>query len=220
MREDWKKWVAFVNQNYYIHIVLYNTIDVKRDVTNTIYTKFTHMKGLVFREFLGMVEKEFGYETVDNIIERSDLPSKGIYTNVGTYKHEEMFALVAQLSKATNIPVNKLLVVFGKYVFTVFAKSYPVFFENKTNSFELLSDVEGKIHVEVLKLYPEAELPTFETHVLSDSEMTMKYQSRRKLSDLAEGLISGCLEHFNEEATIEKEYINEDGSVVLFRIMT
>lgn len=177
------------------------------------------MKGLVFREFLGMVEKEFGYEIVDTIIEKSNLPSKGIYTNVGTYPHEEMFALVGELSKNLKIPADKLLFVFGKYIFTVFAKNYPNFFAEKTNSFELLADVEGTIHVEVLKLYPEAELPSFETQMVSEKEMTMKYQSRRKLSDLAEGLISGCLEHFNEDATIKKEYVETDGSVVLFSIM-
>ena len=38
------------------------------------------MKGIVFTEFLDMVEKEFGYETVDHIIENSELSSNGIYT--------------------------------------------------------------------------------------------------------------------------------------------
>lgn len=177
------------------------------------------MKGLVFREFLGMVEKEFDYQTVDDIIEQSEVASKGIYTNVGTYRHEEMFALVAELSKAKNIPVDKLLFVFGKYLFTVFAKNYPDFFKNKKNSFELLSEVEETIHVEVLKLYPEAELPTFDTEVVNENEMRMTYHSSRKLSDFAEGLIEGCIEYFNEKATIEKEFLEADGTVVYFRIL-
>ncbi len=79
--------------------------------------------------------------------------------------------------------------------------------------------MEDIIHVEVLKLYPEAELPSFEVKQVSRSEMSMLYHSPRRLSDLAEGLITGCLEYFNEKATIKKEIVEQDGSVVLFTIV-
>lgn len=177
------------------------------------------MKGLVFREFLGMVDKEFGYETVDAIIEESNVPSKGIYTSVGTYKVEEMFALVGQLSREKNIPGNKLLFVFGKYIFNVFLRTYPHFFKNKKNSFDLLADAEDTIHVEVLKLYPDAELPSFEVKLIDTNEMSMLYQLKRHLSDIAEGIITECLRYFKEKAAIQKEVVKPDGSVVLFTIV-
>ncbi|WP_297087530.1 heme NO-binding domain-containing protein [uncultured Draconibacterium sp.] len=177
------------------------------------------MKGLIFKEFLEMVEKEFGYETVDSIIEQSKVPRNGVYTNVGTYDAAEMVALVVALSKTKNIPVDKLLYAFGEYAFKVFVKGYPAFFEGKTNSFELLADVENTIHVEVLKLYPDAELPTFQVEELSKDKMVMVYHSARKLGDFAEGLIHGCIKHFGEKVTIEKENIEKDGSVVRFRMV-
>jgi hypothetical protein len=177
------------------------------------------MKGLVFREFLGMVEEEFGYETVDAIIEKSKVPSKGVYTSVGTYNVEEMFALVGELSREKDIPADKLLFVFGKYIFSVFLNSYPHFFKNKNNSFHLLADVEDTIHVEVLKLYPEAELPSFEVKQISENELSMLYQSTRRLSDFAEGIVTECLLYFKENATIKKEMVKQDGSVVLFTIV-
>jgi PleD family two-component response regulator len=40
------------------------------------------MKGIVFTEFLEMVENRFSEHTVDQLIEQVDLPSKGIYTSV------------------------------------------------------------------------------------------------------------------------------------------
>ena len=52
------------------------------------------MKGLVFTEFLEMVESKFGLEVVDNIIEHSELPSGGVYTSVGTYDFNEMLSLI------------------------------------------------------------------------------------------------------------------------------
>ena len=41
------------------------------------------MKGMVFIEFLELVEEKFGLEMVDNIIEQSNLESEGVYTLVG-----------------------------------------------------------------------------------------------------------------------------------------
>ena len=67
------------------------------------------MKGIVFTEFLDMVEKEFGYEVVDHIIEQSDLESRGIYTAVGTYHHSEIVQLLTRLSMKTETDAQVLL---------------------------------------------------------------------------------------------------------------
>ena len=64
------------------------------------------MKGIVFTEFLEMVENTFGLETVDYIIYKSDLKSEGAYTSVGTYDFFEMLSLISNLSEKVNIPVN------------------------------------------------------------------------------------------------------------------
>ena len=38
------------------------------------------MKGIVFSEFMELVEEKFGLETVDHLIESTDLASGGAYT--------------------------------------------------------------------------------------------------------------------------------------------
>jgi len=43
------------------------------------------MKGIVFTEFLELVENKFGLEMLDAIIEASNLESEGVYTRIGTY---------------------------------------------------------------------------------------------------------------------------------------
>ena len=67
------------------------------------------MKGIVFTEFIEMVEQTFGYEMVDDLIESNDLPSGGSYTTIGTYEHGEMISLVTTLSQRTKAPVPDLL---------------------------------------------------------------------------------------------------------------
>ena len=52
------------------------------------------MKGVVFTEFLEMVEDRFSPEMADRIIEGAELASGGVYTTVGTYDHGEMIQLV------------------------------------------------------------------------------------------------------------------------------
>ena len=62
------------------------------------------MKGIVFVEFIEMIENDFSIEMSDRLIEMSDLPSNGIYTSVGTYAPEEMITLVGNLSALTGTP--------------------------------------------------------------------------------------------------------------------
>ena len=176
------------------------------------------MKGVVFTEFLEMVESRFGYETVDAILTMSKLPSGGIYTSIGTYSHHEMVILIENLYKKTNIEISILLEGFGEYLFSSLYKSYHSMFSNLHCAFDMLKSVEHYIHVEVKKLYPDAELPTFQVKQLNDKTLVMDYSSDRSMGDLAVGLIKGCLKQFGESAVISKELLSADGSKVRFTI--
>ena len=175
------------------------------------------MKGIVFTEFIEMVENQFGYDMVDTIISNSELESDGVYTAIGTYSHDEIVQLVVNLSKETNIEIDTLVYEFGKYLFDTFLSSYPGFFENASNSFQFLKSIDSYIHVEVKKLYPDATLPKFSTEV-QDGVLTMIYESERSMSALAHGLIEKTLLYYNEEMSITKESMNKDGSKVKFVI--
>ncbi|MDQ3565569.1 MAG: heme NO-binding domain-containing protein [Pseudomonadota bacterium] len=175
------------------------------------------MKGIVFTEFLEMVENRFSPEIADRIIEASELPSRGAYTAVGTYDHTEMVRLVTELSAVTGATVPNLLHTFGKHLFGRFVAIYPQFFEGVESAFPFLENIDGYIHVEVLKLYPDAELPGFECDASEPGRLTLIYRSTRRLADLAEGLIQGCIEHFRETIHIQREDLSGgQGSCVRF----
>ena len=63
------------------------------------------MKGIVFTELIEMIENEFSFKIADDIIQRSNLKSKGVYSSIGTYDHQEIFILVKELSDATGIAI-------------------------------------------------------------------------------------------------------------------
>lgn len=156
------------------------------------------MKGIVFKELIGMVEAKFGEETAEQIISDSKLSSEGAYTSVGTYDHNEILEIVTNLSKKTNTPVNALVNAFGKHLVLVFKKNYSDFFE-RDNVFSFLKSVDEIVHVEVKKLYPDAELPQFDYSEPSSDELIMNYVSTRPFADLAEGLIEGAIELYDEK---------------------
>jgi hypothetical protein len=176
------------------------------------------MKGIVFTELLEMVEQTFDYTMVDTLLTETDLPSGGIYTAIGTYDHAEIVALVVKLSEKTQIPVSDLVYSFGRHLFVTFTKSYSHFFDKATGALDFLRSIHNYIHVEVTKLYPDAQLPHFDIQQESSQKLIMTYSSDRKMADLAHGLIDGCLAHFKEEATVNMTFLAEDGSKVLFEI--
>ena len=176
------------------------------------------MKGVVFTEFIERMEKDFGFEVADRVIENSDTSSKGVFTGVGTYPSRDMVALLTQLSTETKKPADDLLLHFGEHLFNSFSRLYAHLIADIKDTFGLLENIESFIHVEVKKLYPDAQLPAIDTHMVGPDTMELIYRSRRKLGHLAHGLIMGCAACFGETMEIQMENLVMDASEVRFTI--
>lgn len=176
------------------------------------------MKGIVFTEFLELVEQKFGLEMVDVIIKESKLASNGVYTSVGTYDFSEMLQLLHHLSERTAISIDDLLLVYAAHFFEVLKTSYPQFLKMYQDPIEMLSSIENHIHVEVRKIYPDAELPTFEVIQKTDEELVTLYKSSRAMYSFGLGLMQKTCEYFNTKVSIVMEKIAADGTEVKFII--
>lgn len=163
------------------------------------------MKGVIFTEFMEMVEDRFSVDVAEQIIENANLPSKGEYTSLGTYSHEEVLSLVTHLSQQSGTEEGELVMVFGEYLFGRFAEIHADFLVGVPTSFDFISKVEEFIHIEVQKLYPDAHPPRLSCKRLADNKMELHYRSHRPFAVLAEGLINGCAAHFNETLTIDRQ---------------
>ena len=172
------------------------------------------MKGMVFTEFLDFVQGTLGADMVDDIIEDAAPPNAGAYTAVGTYPYAEMGALVAALGRRTGCPVPDLLRTFGRHLCGRFVVRFPEFFPPGIDFFAFLDSVDRHIHVEVHKLYPEAELPRFELTRRDLDTVDLDYDSCRPLEALAEGMILAAAGHFGVEVEIEKQAIPAEGRPV------
>ena len=169
------------------------------------------MKGIVFTRLLDMIEEQYGLEVVDELVEETKLASQGAYTSVGTYDHIEILALINNLSKKVNIPTENLITAYGEYLFPNLMKIDEETVSQFKNTFALLAALDNIIHPEVLKLYPDAELPRFETKKHDNDELILIYSSCRPFAYLAKGLIKGCMNHFNECINISLEHQDTEG---------
>lgn len=176
------------------------------------------MKGLVFTEFLEMVEEKFGYVTVDKIIESSELPSGGKYTSIGNYSHRELMALVTELSKIQQIPTTEIMKSYGHHLIEVFIQKFGVFFEETQDVFKFYQNIDQFIHLEVSKQNVAENQHQFEFVQSENGADQMIYYSKKKIAFLAEGLFAATLEHFKAKATLEKEEILGEEPMVKFII--
>ena len=174
------------------------------------------MKGIVFTEFLDHIEDNFGAVMAQRVIDACDLKSGGAYTSVGTYPCEEMGQLLGALARFTNLHPQHLLQGFGARLAETFHSAYPQYFDTPSY-FDFVESVDSHIHVEVLKLYPDAELPKFESITRSDDQLVVDYKSSRGLEDLAYGLLSASAAVFGETIAVSSETRGEgEDKVVRF----
>jgi len=166
-----------------------------------------------------MVEDRFSPDILDDVLETPGLKSGGAFTSVGYYDHTDMIKMVVALSKHVDLPVDALVAAFGEHLFTKLVTKYPALVETCDNTLDFLETVDSTVHKEVLKLYPQAELPSFACERISPDSLIMRYQSKRPFSQLALGLMRGSANFFEEKLDISFETSeNEQGYAAVFEI--
>ena len=168
------------------------------------------MRGIVFTEFVSLVEEKFGMVMADQVLRSPGLSTGGSYTSVGQYDHREMLTLVGALAEHTGLPADELCKVFGEWLFPKLAAGFEFGVKPYADAFTFLASLDGLIHAEVRTLYPDAELPHVPVVRLDSHELVMEYRSHRPFADVAEGLLRGCLAWFGERAALRREPLDAD----------
>lgn len=176
------------------------------------------MKGVIFTEFLDLVEASYGMEVVDQVLTKGCPDDLG-FTSVGTYDYRTLVSLVVELSATIGKPPQEVVFGFGKQLFHRLIEIYPDSTKGVNSTIGLVLKVEDVIHDEVLKLYADAEIPSFRFPVCENGVFQLEYISARPFADLAEGLLSTSIEHFGDDLEIERVDLDgEPGTHALFRL--
>lgn len=166
------------------------------------------MKGIIFNLLETVVIDEHGEDAWDDLLDEAAV--EGSYTALGNYPDAELLRLLALMPEAFGGDGDEQLRWFGRKAMPILAQRYAVFFEQPTDTRSFLLTLNNIIHAEVRKLYPDADVPTFDFDPIpgveppSPDSVVMGYQSTRHLCALAEGFIHGAADHYGEAASIEQ----------------
>ena len=149
-----------------------------------------------------MVEEGHGLAVADKLLTHPGLSSGGVFIATGTYPVADLEILLSELQAQLGASRDDLLKLFSGHLFKTFTRKYADLLRAYSDTFSLLKMIEGHIHVEVRKLYPDAELPEFEVERESEQELVLIYKSSRKMEALALGLMEAAAQHFNESFEI------------------
>lgn len=168
------------------------------------------MLGIIFTNLVEMIETEISAEMADEILDEADLSTDGAYTSVGHYPFEDVLAIVTLLSEKTDTPIPDLIFAFGQYLFPILVAGHKHILPENATLMDLLVQLDSNIHVEVLKLYPNATLPTFTILEQTADNIVLEYSSPRQLDTLAAGLITGGSQYFGVDIDIAMTPLSDE----------
>jgi hypothetical protein len=167
--------------------------------------RMSDMKGRVFTELFAHVEQKYSADMVDDIIDAAQLPHDGSYTSTGSYPFQEMVALISALTTATGQSLPTVLESFGTHCFESWVSYAPQFFSKSRDLFDILEGIDNFHEVEVRKLYPDAELPSFVPEARTEKVLLLGYHSCKPLAPLALGVIRGAAAHVGQTVALSFE---------------
>lgn len=178
------------------------------------------MKGFIFTNFIEFVDKSFGLEMVDNMIINSDLKSEGVYSAFNSYEYSELNSMLTYVCSKSGMEPKIALEKFGKFVFPYLIGKHSYIIERYKDPLELIAGIESHIHMEVKKLYEDAELPTFSVVEKTKNQLIIIYQSKKGLTYFAIGLMKATLSHFKikGEVFLDESFNGVENNAVKFII--
>ena len=151
------------------------------------------MKGVVFTEFLDLVEQRHGLGAVDAMLLAASLPNGGAYTAIGNYDEREIVLLAEALAAQLRRPVDEVLRNYGRHLGTVLVQRFPRAFGNRDSAPAFLASLETSLP-EVLQRCSRLE-PSDHGTASGGGPRVLQYTAGRSLGSLAHGLLEGCLVH-------------------------
>ncbi|GAA1913281.1 heme NO-binding domain-containing protein [Nocardioides marmoribigeumensis] len=168
------------------------------------------MKGIIFNLVEEAVTARHGEDAWDQVLDRAGVT--GAYTSLELYPDEELRALVASGAELLDTDPGELTRWLGHEALLGLAERYPHFFAPHASTRPFLLTLNDVIHPEVRKLHVNADPPDFGFDEGEGDALLLTYASRRRLCDLAVGMIDGAATHFRETSRLTHDVCMKDGA--------
>ena len=164
------------------------------------------MKGVVFNVVQEVVEEQLGADAWDDAIDRAGVD--GAYTSLGSYPESDLDQLAVSVGEAAHLSRDEVLVFAGHHGFSHLAERHTDLVDAFAGWQDVVKHLDDIIHPEVEKIYPGADAPSFVILTSTDTALTMVYSSKRQLCPLAEGLLLGLGDWFQQPLDVVRTVRN------------
>lgn len=155
------------------------------------------MKGIVFNLLEQFITEKMGGEKYEEILAGCPLKTREPFVGPGSYPDEDLMALVNMTVEKMGVELPEALRAFGRFCVPKLAERFPIFMSPHNHPKPFLKTVGSVIHVEIKKLYPDAEPPSLTYDDPAPGQLIIRYKSKRRLCRFMEGLIDGVADYYD-----------------------
>ena len=175
------------------------------------------MHGIIHSELKDYIERRYGNDIWKAILKEVGLGNK-IYIHIGIYPDEEAIKIVTAASHVTGTPGEKLLEDFGEFIAPKLLDMHKSLIKPEWKTLDLLLNTEETIHRVVRLKNPDADPPKLQFEWIGSKRLKFYYNSPRRMSAVAKGIIKGVARHYQETVTIQEQKKNDIGCEMTIEI--
>lgn len=176
------------------------------------------MHGVIHSELKRYIEVNHESGGWGEIVEEAGLSDK-LYTTVGTYPDDEIHAIVGAASALTGAPKEDILEDFGEFLAPTLMSMYKSLIKPEWGTMEMLMNAEDTMHRVVRMKKPGADPPRLNFEKKDSNTLKLVYDSPRRMSAVAKGIIRGVADHYDDEVRIQERKAPEGGSEMQIRVV-
>lgn len=159
--------------------------------------------GTIFAELKKFVDAKFGADTWKKLLEDAGLGPK-IYLPVQAYPDDDVAKIVGAASAKTGLAPAAILQDFGHFIAPDLVGMYRSLMKPEWTTLDVIENAESTAHRIVRRDYVAAAPPYLHAVRTAPEQVTVTYNSARKLCDVAKGIVRGLAEHYRERVRINE----------------
>ena len=170
------------------------------------------MKGTLMSAWMTTAKELYGQEIVEKHMTNANWDKDQIIKPTQDIPEEVPMKIIKGIAQEMGITHSEIWQAIGKKNVMSFFKLYPSFFKQQ-NLYSFLNSMDD-IHNIITNKMPGATPPRLIMKVVSKTEATIQYISKRGMFDYVKGLLVGAADYFNEK--IEVSTVSQaEGTITL-----